>query len=89
MSRLLAGLLETGGAGTSVRWRALGENRASVLARGPLRVAVDRPELARLQEPLVVLDGVLDNTRELAEALRCPHTDEERVIAHGYRRLGP
>jgi len=88
VSGLLAGVLESRGAGTAPRWGALGTTQVSVIDRGPLRVAISGPRPA-LGGPLVVLDGVLDNTRELAAALGCPpHEDPERLLAVGYRRFG-
>ncbi len=87
MSRLLAGLIESSGAGTNPHWSALASERTRVIARGPLRVAIEGPEPVA-DEPLVIFDGVLDNAIELAAHLGCPSTDPEHLIGLGYRRLG-
>ncbi|MGO9759960.1 MAG: asparagine synthetase B family protein [Solirubrobacteraceae bacterium] len=89
MSRLLAGIFDPRGRADSSRLaRALAPHAATVLHRGPLRLAFSGPACAS-GEPLCLFDGFLDNGVEIAEALRAPtNAAPEELLAAGYRRWG-
>ena len=89
MSRLLAGIFDPSGRAESSRLaRALAPQAATVVHRGPLRLAFTGPRSAA-SEPLCLFAGFLDNGREIAAALGTPTLAEpEHLLAAGYRRWG-
>ncbi len=90
MRRHIVGIFDpTGRARASRLSDALAPRPATLVHRGPLRLAFTGPAGAH-PEPLCLLDGFLDNARDLAAALGAPvDAGEERLLAAGYRRWGP
>jgi asparagine synthase (glutamine-hydrolysing) len=58
-----------------------------IVRRGPLRVSVSEPPVAR-SGPLCLLDGVIDNLSVLARELGCTEGSPEQLLAAGYQRWG-
>ena len=89
MRRLLAGSFDPSGRAESSRLAgALAPHAATVVHRGPLRLAFSGPAGAS-REPLCLFDGFLDNGPEIADALGGPTMAEpETLLATGYRRWG-
>jgi asparagine synthase (glutamine-hydrolysing) len=87
--RALAGIFDPGGRSDAVRLERCLEPHATRIAQlGPLRLAFGGPAPGA-GEPLCLLDGFLDNGRELADALGAPSgLDPEELLAAGYRRWG-
>jgi asparagine synthase (glutamine-hydrolysing) len=88
MTRWLAGTFDRGAQTDSTRLpRALAPHAATIAEQGQLQVAYSG-EPSHERAPLCLLDGFLDNAAELASALDCQGTPDERVLAAGWRRWG-
>jgi len=89
VTRWLAGTLDTRRGGVAERLQhALAGSSSTVFDNGPLHVAYTGPR-ATESAPLCLLDGYLDNARELAGALRvAADAPSEVILAAGWRRWG-
>jgi asparagine synthase (glutamine-hydrolysing) len=89
MTRWLAGVFDPSGRIDASRLGgALAPHTSTIAAHGPLQAAYSGP--ARDSSgPLCLLDGFLDNPRELRVALDAPaNASPEDILAAGYRRWG-
>ncbi len=89
MRRPLAGIFDPSGRADGTRLqRALAPCSATLVERGPLRLAFGGPA-AVPGEPLCLFDGFLDNGPELANALgTSAAVSPEELLIVGYRRWG-
>ncbi len=84
-----AGVFSPGGHLDSSRLASTTEARANeeILRCGPLLVSVRQPPLL-VSQTLCLLDGVIDNNRDLARDLGCAYSTIEDLLVSGYRRWG-
>ena len=89
MTRWLAGVFDPRGRMDHSRLAgALAPQQSTIVADGPLRVAYSGPA-ARPTGPLCLLDGFVDNARELSAELQIPADSlPEDVLAAGWQRWG-
>ncbi len=94
MKRRLAGIFDRSGSAASARLSSVfAPEQATVLERGPLRVAFSGPAPGA-RAPLCLFDGFLDNASDIASALGLPPVTDgdglgcEELLAVGYRRWG-
>jgi len=89
MTRWLAGIFDPSGRPDCPRLAgALAPYASTVIAQGPLQVAYSGPA-SGARAPVCLLDGFLDNSRELgAELERPPDAPVEELLAAGWRRWG-
>jgi len=88
--RVIAGIFDPSGRARGERVAAaVAPYAARMLHSGPLRIAYTGTA-PPAGEPLCLLEGFIDDARELAHALGLPHeTPPEGLLAAGYRRWGP
>ncbi len=88
MTRWLAGTFDPSARTDSSRLAtALTPDSATIVERGPLRVAYSGAP-SDTRAPLCLLDGFLDNAAELAAELDCRGAADEQLLASGWRRWG-
>ena len=89
MSRRLAGVFDPHARTDASRLSAAIDGQARILTAGPIQVAFSGQAPACAQ-PLCLLDGFLDNAKELCAVLGMPvETPPESLLAAGWRAFGP